>query len=161
MLSTFPTSGQDEHMEGWGATGLLVKELPPQSSRPAYVFELPFETPSNNVIKGMHWQKYRQLRGMWRIQVLKALQGRRPPQPLNRAALAIERFSAGQLDWDNAYGGLKPLLDCLVAATPRNPDGLGILTDDSPGHMPYPPFVSQRKAPKGQGRTVVKIYEVP
>lgn len=124
-------------------------------------FELPEETPSNNVIKGMHYQAYRQLRRMWRVRVLgRGLGGVRPKQPLPRAALVVERHCAGELDWDNAYGGLKPLLDCLVQPSPRNPDGLGLVQDDNPRHMPYPPFVLQVRAARGRGRTRIRIYEL-
>ena len=90
----------------------------------------------------------------------KALYGSKPVSPLQQAALVVERHCAGELDWDNAYGGLKPLLDCLVRKTSRNPDGLGIVVDDSPRHMPYPPFVQQVPAKRGEGKTVIAIYDL-
>lgn len=124
-------------------------------------FELPEETPSNNTIKGMHWQAYRQLRQKWRVRVLsRGLHGRVPATPLERAALVVERHCAGELDWDNAYGGLKPLLDCLVGPSRRNPDGLGLVRDDNPRHMPYPPFVMQLPATRGEGKTRIRIYSL-
>jgi hypothetical protein len=64
------------------------------------------------------------------------------------------------LDWDNAYGGLKPLLDCLVAQIARNPDGLGLIQDDSPKFMPEAPRVFQLPAKRGSGFAVVRIYSV-
>jgi len=80
--------------------------------------------------------------------------------PLARCYLQIERHCAGAgLDWDNAYGGLKPLLDCLVAPSARNPDGLGVIRDDSPAFMPYPPALTQHAAKKGAGKTIVRIYD--
>jgi hypothetical protein len=44
------------------------------------------------------------------------LTARRPAAPIAESALEIERYRncAGNLDWGNAYDGLKPLLDCLV-----------------------------------------------
>jgi len=83
-----------------------------------------------------------------------------PAAPLQTVGLYIERGSAGLLDWDNAYGGLKPLLDCLVSKTPKNPDGLGIIQDDSPRHMPEPPYLRQVVAPRGKGFTLVRIYDL-
>ena len=127
----------------------------------AFSFELPEPTPSNNTIKEMHWHAYRKLRLMWKLKVLsRALGGGRPERPLARAALVIGRRCAGELDWDNAYGGLKPLLDCLVQKTKRNPDGLGMVMDDSPRHMPYPPFVQQLPALRGDGSTHVAIFDL-
>lgn len=136
--------------KGWQPEGVLRYEL-----------QLPMETPSNNVIKGMHFQAYRQLRRAWRMMVKAALKGKTPDEPVGQAFLVVVRECAGSgLDWDNAYGGLKPVLDCLVAPSDRNPDGLGLIVDDNPKNMPYPPFLVQEKAPQGQGRTTIRIYEL-
>lgn len=51
---------------------------------------------------------------------------------MSRAYLLVVRKSLRLLDWDNAYGGLKPILDCLTLPGPRNPDGLGWIVDDAP-----------------------------
>lgn len=61
--------------------------------------------------------------------MLAAIGGKAPAAPIARSALEIERYCAGNLDWDKAYGGLKPqpLLDCLVAPSARNPKGLGLI----------------------------------
>ncbi len=77
-----------------------------------------------------------------------------------RCFFSLERHSAGGgLDWDNSYGGLKPLLDCLVSPSACNPDGLGLIVDDNLGNMPLPPFVKQLPAKPGQDRTIVRIYD--
>lgn len=138
-------------LRGWQPEGVLRYEL-----------VLPLETPSNNVIKGMHFQAYKQLRHAWRMMVKAALKGKAPEAPVGQAFLVVVRECAGGgLDWDNAYGGLKPVLDCLVAPSVRNPDGLGLIVDDNPRNMPYPPFLVQMKAPLGQGKTTIQIYELP
>lgn len=130
-----------------------------------YYFELPAAAPSVNTLRKLHFHAYRWLRKVWRAKVLAALLegGFRPSkQPaLRRAALVVVRHSAGHLDWDNALGGLKPLQDCLVQASKRNPDGLGLVCDDNPVHMPYPPFMRQLKTGRGKGRTEVWIFELP
>ena len=92
--------------------------------------------------------------------VLSALKGGRPAAPIQRARLVIIRHSAGFLDWDNALGGLKPLLDCLVSASKRNPDGLGLIADDNPIAMPEPPYMRQQTCRRGQGHTECYIYEL-
>lgn len=134
----------------WNIKGELKFEL-----------SLPVETPSNNVIKGMHFHAYKHLRRAWKLMVLQALGGIRPERPIEQSFLVVTRECAGAgLDWDNAYGGLKPLLDCLVRPSPRNPDGLGLILDDNRKAMPFPPFVRQAEAPKGEGRTRLQIFQL-
>ena len=84
-----------------------------------------------------------------------------PAFPVERSALIIVRHSAGVLDWDNALGGLKPLLDCLVAPSNRNPSGLGLIRDDNPCNMPFPPFMQQLSAKRRAGSTALYIYALP
>lgn len=124
--------------------------------------DLPEATPSNNTVKGMHYRVYQKTRQAWRARVQAALTAagyELPAVPLARSHLEIERYSAGGgLDWDNAYGGLKPLLDCLVSASARNPDGLGVIEDDNPTAMPRAPALTQHPAKRGEGRTVVRVY---
>jgi hypothetical protein len=92
--------------------------------------------------------------------VLEALKGVRPRQPIERSLIRLIRHSAGLLDWDNAFGGVKPLFDCLVSASARNPDGLALVRDDNPMAMPFPPHMTQVKCGRGEGRTEVLIYEL-
>lgn len=125
-----------------------------------YELHLPAATPSNNAIKGMHFHAYKKLRNGWRASVLAAIGGKAPATPIARSALEIGRYCAGSLDWDNAYGGLKPLLDCLVAPSARNPDGLGLIKDDSPKFMPEAPRMTQGAAKRGRGCTIVRIYAI-
>jgi hypothetical protein len=127
----------------------LVHELPP--SEP---------TPSNNAIKGMHFHAYKKLRNGWRASVLAAISGKAPAASIARSVLEIERYCAGSRDWDNAYGGSKPLLAYLVAPSARNPDGLGLIQDDSPKFMPEALRMTQFAAKRGAGHTVERIYSI-
>lgn len=132
-----------------------------ENSLPVYSFELPVETPSNNVIKGAHFHAYRNMRMQWCLMVKSALQGHAGKNPpLEHSFLHIRRHCVGSLDWDNAYGGLKPLLDTLVVASARNPNGLGLIVDDNPKSMPFPPFLEQVKAKQKQGKTEIFIYDL-
>lgn len=139
-------------------------------------FELPEATPSNNAIKGMHFHAYKSLRKRWKGMVCAAARAAvaQPAtgglsalplagsaserEPLSLAHLEIERHCAGELDWDNAYGGLKPLLDCLVSPSARNPDGQGFIVDDSPRCLLAAPAMTQHPAKRGAGKTIVRIY---
>lgn len=128
---------------------------------PVYRLELDGATPSNNVIREMHFMTYRKMRRVWQAQVIQRLAdlGRMRAAPVTPAILVVDRYSAGELDWDNAYGGLKPLLDCLVKPSARNPDGLGLIEDDNPRAMPFPPIVRQLKSKRGGGKTVLSVYQ--
>lgn len=146
-------------------------ELPPDIEIPAwcegatlrYSFHLNRESPSNNDIRGLQPKAYKGVRQWWCNKLLaRGLLGKVPEVPLQRAALVVVRRCSGMLDWDNAYGGLKPIVDCLVVRSARrSPNGLGLVVDDSPRYMPYPPFVLQRSAPPGDGSTHIAIFELP
>lgn len=127
----------------------------------AYSMEFPAETPSNNTIKAMSSRAYRALRARWQYRVVTELEGRRPKVAVQRSGLVIVRHGVKQLDWDNAYGGLKPLLDCLVTSSRKNPSGLGLIQDDNPEYMPYVPFVRQVRAKAGEEKTELRIYRLP
>ncbi|MNN55456.1 hypothetical protein D3C81_1703310 [compost metagenome] len=42
------------------------------------------------------------------------------------------------------------MLDCLVSPSTRNPDGLGLIEDDSPKFMPEAPRMFQLPAKRGR-----------
>jgi hypothetical protein len=108
----------------------------------------------------MHFHAYKKLRNGWRANVLAAIGCKVPAVKIARSELEIERYCAGSLDWDNAYGGLKPLQDCLATPCARNPDGRGLIADDSPKFMPEAPRVFQLPAKRAEGSTVVRIFSV-
>lgn len=80
----------------------------------------------------MHWSARRRYTTelAWRVRA-GADQGP-PATPLARCHVTVERRSVQLPDWDGLYGGLKPLLDCLVERSQRNPHGLGWIVDDAP-----------------------------
>lgn len=117
-------------------------------------------TPSNNEIKGMHHFVYRKVRKAWRELVAQAVPACVLGAGLKRSWLVIERHSSGSLDWDNAYGGLKPLLDCLVMPTPRNPDGLGLLENDGVLNIPHPPLLLQHQVKRKDQKTIIHFFQL-
>ncbi len=129
-------------------------------SKLAFSMRLDEATPSNNAIKEMHFHVYKKVRRAFSLKVLGALDGKNPTSTVGTAGIFVARHSSGTLDWDNAYGGLKPLLDCMVAPSPRNPSGLAILLDDNPSAMPEPPYVRQLKAKRGCAFTDIFVFDV-
>lgn len=126
----------------------------------AFYARLGTQSPSNNELRKMHFARYKRLRDDFALELRAAL-GRRTPPRLQRAALVVIRRCGGEgLDWDNAYGGLKPVLDCLTAPCAASPSGLHIIEDDSPRHMPLPPFVLQGAAPRGAGSLELFVFDL-
>ena len=125
-----------------------------------YSLRLSRQTPSNNSIKAMHYRVYQKERRAWKQRVLDALGGVLPATPIAKSRLVFIRHSQGALDWDNCFGGLKPLMDCLVSASARNPDGLGLIANDDPISVPFAPTMRQEKAKRGAGYTEIHIYEL-
>ena len=81
------------------------------------------------------------------------------PKGILHAKVTIERHSAGVLDVDNLYGGVKALLDCLRPIS-SNPYGLGLIQDDKPitGKKPgIELIVRQVKSTRAGACTVVTI----
>lgn len=142
-------------------TFLAGQKLPPwcDPSRLTLCLSLDEASPSNNTLKGLHFHAYRKYRVGIAAKVQAAL-GDNKPEALPLSALFVVRRSAGSLDWDNAIGGLKPILDCLVQPSDRNPNGLGVILDDKPKCMPYPPMMRQLPAKKGQGSTDIYVFAV-
>lgn len=128
---------------------------------PNYHLDLEDPSPSNNVIKSMHFHAYRKLRMDWAGKVLRAIGRELPEKPLEKAGLVVVRHSGyGFLDWDNAYGGVKPLFDSLVCSSAKNPDGLGLIRDDNPVNVPESPIFIQQKSSRKEGRTEIFIYDL-
>jgi hypothetical protein len=144
------------------ASCFAFKHLPAWATpeRLRYSLRLDAETPSNNTIKGMHFHAYKKLREGYAKEVLALVGGKRPGQPIEKAGLVVVRHCAGELDWDNALGGLKPVLDCLVCPSDRNPSGVGLIHDDKPRFMPCAPAMYQLPAKRGQGFAQLFIFDV-
>lgn len=120
--------------------------------------EIPEPTILLNEWQRLHWRERRKHHKRLAWTLLQAIGHWKRP-PIQRCHVTIERYSAKLPDWDGLYGGFKPLLDCLVVESKRNPLGFGVIQDDSPKHILTLTAVPCL-APEGQGRTVVTIEEV-
>ena len=80
-------------------------------------------------------------------------------KPLERARVTITRHGLKEPDTDGLYGGIKPLVDCLLPRSDRHPHGLGFVVDDSPQHMELI-ATSERVGKRADQRTVVLIERV-
>lgn len=121
-------------------------------------FTLPEPTILLNAWQRLHWQARRRHTTELAKEVLAAI-GHKPSVPIQRCRIEIERHSTRFPDWDGLYGGLKPLLDCLVVARQNNPHGLGIILDDNPEVIRELKAIPVKSTRKG-AKTVVRIFEV-
>ena len=95
----------------------------------------------------------------WQVRVaLQATDWRLGDPPKEHSRIEVYRYSTQYPDWDGLLGGLKPLLDCLVMRTKRNPHGLGVVRDDSPKHLMCPAVYPVIGTPSG-GLTRIFLQE--
>lgn len=111
--------------------------------------DLPIKSP--NVTMRMHWRRRREynrqvLEAVWLAARQAGIRGRPKWTPIE---LDIELRCGGVMDEDNAVGACKPLIDALTK--------LGIIPDDSPVHIPKPPNVTQKKAPRNERGASIRI----
>lgn len=118
-------------------------------------FEIPRATPSLNEIKGMNRYVYKKL--MTQFAWLVKIEVGNNFKPFKKCKIEVVRFGSRLLDWDNAYGGLKPLMDCLVVSTKTNPHGLGLIEDDNPKVVTRL-TMKQEYAKRNEGKTFVRIW---
>lgn len=114
------------------------------------VLEIPRAPASPNEFLGFHWRHRKRNSDLWQKEIRVALAAQQYfgiQKPLNRAHVAIERRSRGQMDPDNLYGAVKPVIDALRYA--------GILLDDSPDHLEL--AVTQVRSFKDPPRTRIVI----
>jgi hypothetical protein len=111
------------------------------------VLDIPESTPSLNVTQRLHWVKRHQLREKWQWLVKAGQLDARvyPKEPLSKARITIERWGPRAIDFDNAVGGGKLLVDCLVRG--------GFLVDDTPECVGQPQYFQHI----GPRRTIVRI----
>ncbi len=111
----------------------------------------------NKLIR-MHWtQRKRHGKELaWKVR-----DAVKPPKtPLARCEVYIRRYSTSLPDWDGLYGGCKPLLDCFVVPTKRNPHGLGFIEDDNPACIIKLDVIPIRTKHRADQRTEITIREV-
>ena len=125
-------------------------------------FSIPEASILLNVWQRKHWTQRKKYHEELYWKVRKALReaGHTPSVPMQVCRIEADRFSAQLADWDGVMGGLKPLLDCLVKRTDKNPLGLGLIEDDNPKCVIECPTVRQHKSKRKDASTTVKNTEI-
>jgi len=77
---------------------------------------------------------------------------------LQRCAVLIVRHSAAQVPPDDDNLIAKPILDCLVEPSKRNPYGVGVIKDDSPKYLQGVAVLSARCGAK---KDKTEVYILP
>lgn len=112
-------------------------------------FELPFATPSQNVLQKWHWSRRSKLRDD--VQMLIRCQMRSPLTPIKvKMGVEVTRMGARELDYGNLVGGCKPVIDAIVRE--------GLLYDDSPTWLIED--YRQLRVAKDAERTVILVYPI-
>jgi hypothetical protein len=116
-----------------------------------------------NGLRKMHYKAYKKYRDewAWKIRMANGIGvgvGKQPP--IEKCMIVIKRYSSSMPDWDNLYGGFKPLGDCLVVCSKANPSGLGIIKNDSVKHIIDLKCIPI-KVPRGKEKTIIQILKLP
>lgn len=119
------------------------------------VLEIPRAPETPNNFLGFHWRHRQRNSQLWQQEIHYALiqAGESPQQrqPFERAKVHIDRRSRGELDKDNLYGCVKPVIDALRYSN--------VLVDDSPQHLELD--VTQSRSFKLPPRTLIEIEPLP
>ena len=99
-------------------------------------FTIPEALPGQNVLLRMHWAKRRDMRARVAWSIRAALLERGTgfllgSPPIRRCRISLTRLCRKPLDPDNLPSSFKFVLDCLQPPSPRHPNGLGVIADDS------------------------------
>jgi len=111
-------------------------------------FILPRPTPSNNVLKNQHYFAYKKMREDFVDLVREVVPT--PKTPITRCEIFITRYGSTLMDWDNLYGGFKPLLDALIINL--------IIADDNPAVVTRLE-AAQVKCKRSETQTRVVIHD--
>jgi len=112
-------------------------------------------TPSPNQWVRAHWSTYAKIKKAWMSHIHSAsirhcgtgLFGK----PIGNASLTIERRGIRELDRDNLIGGMKPVIDCLIA--------LGFLENDTPAVIQVMDVFQTRVGTKAEQQTRITIID--
>jgi len=110
-------------------------------------FELPFATPSNNVVMRMHHRTRTKQHQDYALEI-QGLVGYQ--NTFKICSVTVTRYASRQLDWDNMAGGLKFLLDAMV----KNE----IIEDDNPSCV-VSLYLKQVKCKRKDEKTVVEVFD--
>lgn len=112
-------------------------------------FDVPIRLRTINEMLRMNWAARRRYTRQIAWAVHLALPPhKRPPAPLERASVRVERHGAGMPDPESLGSTIKPLLDVLQVRSRRHPYGLDVISDDTERVLGKPEVV-QIKAPRG------------
>ena len=110
---------------------------------------LPMPTPSLNEWNGRRWYAKAKIKRTWWDAIALLLGMRVVSTATTKRSVTIERHAPRMLDHDNAWAGVKPILDALVT--------LGLLVDDAPKWCDL--HVSQHKTGRGEPPHTVIVIE--
>lgn len=114
-------------------------------------FQINATPKSPNVFYSSHWRTRHTHTRKWHTLVFTKVWHMKPPKPLKRAVIEMQRFSPRKMDADNCRLSFKPVLDALVKC--------GVIADDTMAVIGEPK-VTQEKCSNKDKKIVIKITEV-
>jgi len=141
-----------------------------------WTLQLPGVTPSLNVLRDLHWARYKKMREEWFLKLRAKWGASAIPVPTGRRLVVIVRYGKRALDPDNLQGGVKPLVDALKPGRTergvyksgvkagqswvRTRLGLGLILEDDDGFLQLE-VRNGRLLPGQKPYTIVTISDLP
>jgi hypothetical protein len=119
-------------------------------------FVLPHATLLLNTLLRMHWTVRRKYQKSLAGEIAALTRDAAGHQPFDRASILVTRYCLQLADPDNLPSSAKCILDSIVVRSTRNPDGIGLIQNDTAAHITLE--VRQVKVSKqAEQRTTVRI----
>lgn len=114
--------------------------------------EIPGLPKTINSTKGYSWKIVQGEKAKWRRLISRALFGKLPKTPYQKALIHITRHSSAMIDFDNNVHASKVLIDALKYH--------GVIEDDSPLHIKTQYTWTKAKALEGRVTITIQQTEV-
>lgn len=103
-------------------------------------FQINALTDSPNKLLGAHWTTRKRYADKWKRLVWAKVWHLKPPAPLTKARVTLERHSPRKMDADNVRSSFKPVMDALVQ--------WGVLLDDNTDVIGEPVVIQAKSTNK-------------
>ncbi len=114
-------------------------------------FVIPGLPKPTNAFSYLHWTSKKEHNDRWYNEVYRAVYFKRPPVPLKKAQVILERHSSSEPDFDGLVGSFKSILDGLTQSK--------IIENDKTSNIGQPQY-RWFETKRGKGFIKVTVTEV-